>query len=61
MQLRFRVAEATRVAPALRLNGTPLPTDRREPNPYRNGGIRVARAQLRAALHQGENVLEVEL
>lgn len=46
---------------SVRINGTELPTARREANPYRAGGLRVSRSELAARLAPADNLIEIEL
>ena len=43
------------------VNGQALPLDRREANPYREGGVRIAAGPFAALLHDGLNVVEIEV
>jgi CRISPR-associated protein Csx3 len=45
----------------IRLNGRDLPLERREPNPYRSGGVRLDAAAFRQRLQDGQNVVEIEV
>lgn len=57
LRLTFHFA----ATPSLTLNATPLPTDRREPNPYRLGGFLVLRAVITPLLRADDNHLAIAL
>jgi CRISPR-associated protein Csx3 len=59
VELRYHVRDR-RGAPSVTVNGRPLSADRREPNPYRPGGLLVARAELEAELKDRDNVVAIE-
>ena len=59
--LRYRVRAGTFGPISLAVNGVPLASTRREPNPYRVGGLCFSRAALAAALRDEGNVLEISL
>lgn len=44
---------------AVRINGLDLPDDRREPNPYRPGGLLVSRRDVLASLDPDANLVEI--
>ena len=62
-QLEFRYTVGARGFGPKRIcvNEQTLPLDRREANPYREGGVRIAAGQFAALLHDGVNVVEIEL
>ena len=59
--LRYRVRAGTFGPISLAVNGVPLASTRREPNPYRVGGLCFSRDALAAALGNEGNVLEISL
>jgi CRISPR-associated protein Csx3 len=61
VQLVFSVRSGTFSPAAIRINGTPLTGARREPNPYRAGGLRVAGSALAPLLIGPQNRIEIDL
>ncbi len=61
VHLVYSVRAGTFSPVAVRVNGTPLPGARRDPNPYRAGGLRCAGSVLAALLTGPENRIEIEL
>jgi 1,2-beta-oligoglucan phosphorylase len=61
MQVVYHVRHGTSAPTAVSLNGRPLDTTRREPNPYRPGGVRLAATGLAPLLHPAGNRLEIIL
>ena len=57
---RYRVSGSGSGVRRLRVNGTALPTERREANSYRPGGILVAKATVREVLDRADNIVEIE-
>ncbi|MGK2852378.1 MAG: GH36-type glycosyl hydrolase domain-containing protein [Candidatus Limnocylindrales bacterium] len=57
----YRVSGAGDSPRAIRINGHPLPTDRREANPYRPGGMLVSRREVLASLHADANLVEIDV
>jgi CRISPR-associated protein Csx3 len=60
-EVRYRVRERAFTPQAITINGTPQVLARFEPNPYRRGGVALPLADVRAALHVGHNVIEIQL
>ncbi|MFI5356755.1 MAG: hypothetical protein ACHQ4G_05415 [Opitutales bacterium] len=61
VQLVYRVRSAAFAPTAVRVNGALLPGDRRDSNPYRAAGPRVAAAEVAARLRESANRIVVEL
>jgi 1,2-beta-oligoglucan phosphorylase len=59
IEIRYSVGSLGYGVRRLRLNRRELPLDRREQNPYRQGGARVATSLFNEKLREGVNVLEV--
>ena len=61
IEFRYKVGEAGYGPTRICVNGQALPLDCREDNPYRAGGVRIPAAAFAAMLHDGTNVVELEL
>jgi CRISPR-associated protein Csx3 len=61
VELRYRVGPGSDGPSRLVVNGTPLPVDARDGNPYRPGGCRVPRRVLSALLDRSGNTVEIDL
>ncbi|MFZ5496471.1 MAG: GH36-type glycosyl hydrolase domain-containing protein [Verrucomicrobiota bacterium] len=61
VRITYRVRRRTSAPDAVTVNGRRLPLSRREPNPYRPGGARIAAAGLAPLLQPAGNQLEIEL
>lgn len=61
VELHYRVRERTYAPQTITINGAPCDTSHREMNPYRSGGVRVARVELANRLRDGRNVIEIGL
>lgn len=59
--LRFSVQHGAHTPRALRINGISVDATRREPNPYRDGGLLVPRDTLRRQFRPGSNLIEIGL
>jgi hypothetical protein len=57
--MRYRVRDAVHGASRISVNGTRVPLETRETNPYRPGGWRVPAAKL--ALSGRANVIEIDV
>jgi len=61
VEVRYVVKRRTFGPSEVSINGRPLQAARREPNPYRVGGLCFAASAVRALLTAGKNVIAVEL
>jgi CRISPR-associated protein Csx3 len=62
MRYHFRIANTDRpTAKSITINGHTMSTTTRAPNPYRPGGVRIARTDFRRALTDGENQIDIIL
>lgn len=61
VELCYRVGAGSRAPRAITVNGVRCEQVRREPNPYREGGLVVSRAVLRSLLHAEGNRIEIDL
>ncbi|HEX2861343.1 MAG TPA: hypothetical protein VHN79_06870, partial [Lacunisphaera sp.] len=61
VRLVFAVRDGTSAPAAIAVNGTQLPASRREPNPYRRGGLRVDRNAVARLLRPTDNHIEIIL
>lgn len=61
VEVRYRVGDRSFGPSAVRVNGVELAAGRREPNPYRTGGLRFSEDSVKALLTGGHNVIAVEL
>ncbi|MFZ4396851.1 MAG: GH36-type glycosyl hydrolase domain-containing protein [Kiritimatiellia bacterium] len=61
IEFRYRVGERGSGVRQVCVNGRDLPLNRRDPNPYRIGGARVATHDFTALLRKGANVVEIEV
>jgi CRISPR-associated protein Csx3 len=60
-EVRYRVGHGTFAPRSVRVNGVEPEGGRREPNPYRAGGLSYPEVALKALLSSGENSIIVEL
>jgi len=61
IEFRYTVGERGFGPKRVCVNGQTLPSDRRDANPYREGGVRIAADRFAALLHGGANVVEIEV
>lgn len=61
LEVRYNTGEAGCAPSRITLNGRDLPIERRDVNPYREGGVRLDSAVFESFLREGENRLEVVL
>ncbi|HEY0947553.1 MAG TPA: hypothetical protein VGD81_19880, partial [Opitutaceae bacterium] len=59
--LRYRVGDGGFAPRAVTINGVPCDVSRREPNPYRRGGVLLPQARLRPLLRATDNDIAIEL
>jgi CRISPR-associated protein Csx3 len=61
VEIRYSVKGRSFAPSAVGVNGVELAGGRREPNPYRTGGLRFREEAVKALLSSGDNVIVVEL
>ena len=61
VELHYHVRRATHSPSAVSVNGVAVTSVGREANPYRSGGLRVARSELRAHFVAGLAVIDIDL
>jgi cellobiose phosphorylase len=61
VELRYRVREGNFAPCSVTVNGAHCAVSRRESNPYRAGGVRIAQTDLLAHLHETDNLIEIAL
>jgi CRISPR-associated protein Csx3 len=61
VDLRYQVRQGSFSPRAVTVNGVRCDSARREPNPYRPGGIAIPQAELNAHLRNTGNVIEIDL
>ncbi|MFO1447390.1 MAG: hypothetical protein U1F61_04350 [Opitutaceae bacterium] len=61
VRLVFSVRRGTSAPHAVRVNDTPLVIERRDPNPYRLGGVLIEGRQLASLLRPSLNLIEISL
>ncbi|MDD2763527.1 MAG: hypothetical protein PHE83_06075 [Opitutaceae bacterium] len=61
VELRYRVRRGSFSPQAVTVNGVRCDADRREPNPYRPGGIAIPQTKLTALLRSTDNIIEIDL